>query len=127
MTVTRQHTLLGNSIWRLLQLVALALALVFSIAATSEAAPDQRSAFCATAATASFVETAIPVRINTPENDATDDLCLNCCNCLACGAVLENNNGVIKTYLQKTRNLTWAPVFSLPRDGPHGPFRPPRI
>jgi hypothetical protein len=101
--------------------------LVFSIAVASEATPMQGSAICAPATIAPIVETDISYRFNSPQNNGTDDLGSGCCNCLACGAVIQNHIVSIKTVLRKTSNIKWFETVNVSGDSPHQPFRPPRI
>ncbi len=126
-TLELEHERVKQSAWRFVCLAVLAILFIIPASAQSTAPQTGGAAFCTMSPASAVPQTIHAERLNPVDRNSPDDTDMGCCQCLACGAILKNDFNLMHAYERKTNAHVPPDSDQFSRDGPQGPFRPPRI
>lgn len=108
-------------------LACLAFALMFTGVTPSNAMPSSAAPNCTQAANVIEKQAFTSGQTALPDRDGTENFDLDCCCCLTCVTIAINIQNPLRFYPKSARTKSPSDGYTYARDGPVGPFRPPRI
>jgi len=127
MTLEVGHIKATQRAWRFVRLAVLSIILIIPVAAESAASPMGGSAFCSMSPAEAVLKSVQADSLYPSDRNSPEEIDIGCCHCLACGAIPKNGFSVVNSFERKTNAFVPPDTDQFSRDGPQGPFRPPRI